>query len=939
MKSPGTITGWVGPWLAAGASAVRRWVALVAVLGCALPAGAQAPLAERVKALEATYGVVLLAPASEDAALVAEVEAGLAALPPAMRRPPGGPLELELHGSAAPLGLGDGSPERPEWTEGRRRFHIYRYAPSEERRATLRLSRLTDEEAERLWRRRAVVHAVVQRWDDARGWSQGARWRRLSGWRAPFERLLTFREEALLSYAGAYSRARGQASASLDLVTFAEELFVPVESLKPEALGVDDQVRCQEFSKSRALGELIAAEGLGSLPPRGRCPAFDAWVDQANFSHFEVMLAAASGRQPESLFGHLMLRPVWREGAVPRGRGFTPVVQLVALTGMEARGLGYALKGLFGGFDTAVLTTTLGDVAHETLELEQRTLRRFRLNLTRSEQVRLIERVWELERRGYFPYYFFTDNCASALLFLLNGALEGGRQVRAPGRLWVLPTATLDALARAEVAAPGGERQPLLEYIPDDFESTEARAERAHLAREELLPRLAEHLSDDGYGRLWALHWRLRSPEPEVRRAAYAWMPKVISGALRSARPEALEEARRELHAYVAWSVWVERGAVDRAEGERLEVERAQVLALRTRVPDTAESVKERQRQFEREDELQRRLAVLDRVTLLRTALAKAARRPPTAEEQEILARAQATEAAFVSATEAQGALQDGALSSVDPLAFLAEDHRRKVALEQVWAEGALTKSGAARMVVNLGVDFPATGPARPVVVLQTAGLSEALGDPRLNGFQPGSELRALEGELSLLPRKGLPRVLSSRFTLLGYRSLARELPLHRRSVSDMLGWGVASQFESLREHPVPYRGSVQAEALMVLDDGPRFQRFTVLGAGARAGAHWGPEGVAPALGPRFSLSHRTGLPGPLANAVRLEAEYAPFWRPGEGLRHSAVGTLQVDLLLGQLGRYRLLFTPRAQARWEARWAPRSEETLERRLTVGLELQ
>ena len=915
-----------------------KLVALVTALLGALPAGAEALLAERVAALEADHGVVLRPPASLDAVLVAEVEAGLAALPRALRRPPGGSLELVLHTEASPLGLGDGTVTRPEWTEGRQRFHLYRYAPSQERRATFRLSRLTDAEAERLWRRRAVVHAVVQRWDDARGWSQGPRWRRLSGWVGPFERLLTFREEVLLSYAGAFSRARGQVSASLDLVTFAEELFAPVESLRPEALGVDDQVRCQEFSKARALSEIVAAEGLGSLPPRGRCPAFDTWAELENLTHFEVMMAAASGRQPESLFGHLMLRPVWREGAVPRGPGFAPVVQLVALTGLEARGLQYSLKGLLGGYDTGFLTTTMGEVSHETMELEQRSVRRFRLRLTPSEQVRLIERIWELERRGYFPYRFFTDNCASALIFLLNGALEGGRRVRLPGQLWVLPSATLDMLGRVEVVAPGGETQPLLEYIPDDFESTEARAERAYASREELLSGLSAQLPSEARARLRLLHWRLRSANPEVRRTTYARMPEALTAVLQAVPPEKVDEVRRQLHAYVAWSVRVERGAADRAEAQKLEIERDRVLAVRTRVPSSAEGVRDRQRLFEREDELQRRLAVLDRISLLQEALAKAPRRPATAEELRILERAELLEAAFIASTEAQGVLQEGALASVDPGTFLAEDHRQKVERARTWGEGALVKSGAARAVVGMGVDFPAAGGSRPVLVFQSAGLSEALGDARLHGFQAGSELRVLEGELSLLPRKGVPRVLSSRFTLLGYRTLMRELPLHQRSVGDVLGWGIAAQMESQREHAVPYRATALAEALAVVSEGPRFRHFTVLGAGLKAGMHWGPGVLAPVLGPRLSLSHRTGLPGALANAVRLEAEYAPFWRVGDGITHEAIGTLQVDLALGQFGRYRLLLAPRAQARWAGRLASRLESTLERRVLLGLEL-
>lgn len=915
-----------------------RLVALGLTLVAVLPAWAEAPLAERVRTLEAEYGVVLRPPASEDEALVAEVEAGLAALPAALRHPPGGPLELELHAEASPLGLGDGSPERPEWTEEHRRFHLYRYAPSQERRAIYRLSRLSDEEAARLWRRRAVVHAVVQRWDDARGWSRGVRWRRLSGWHGPFEHMLNLHEEALLSYPGAFSRARGQASASLDLVTFAEELFVPAESLRPEALEVDDQVRCQEFSKARALGEIIAAEGLGALPPRGRCPAFDAWADMEHLSYFEVMMVAASGRHSESLFGHLLMRPVWREGAVPRGPGFASVVQLVALTGLDSRGLGYALKGLSGGYDIGFLTTTMGDLSHETLELEQRSMRRFRLRLTATEQARLLERIWELERRGYFPYRFFTDNCASALLFLLNGVFEGGRQVRPPGPLWVLPSATLDTLAQSEVVAPGGESQPLLEYIPDDFESTGARAARAYASREETLASLAPRLSPEARARMRLLHWRLRSPEPELRRATYAWMPEVITGTLRSASPEEAAQVRTLLHAYVAWSVRVERGEVDRAAAEKLEVERDQVLALRTRLPSAAESVRDRQRLFEREDELQRRVAVLDRISLLQEALAKAPRRPSTAEEARILQDAEATEAAFVAATDAQGALQDGVLANVDPVGFLAEDQRQKMEASREWAEGALVDSGASRTVVGLGADFPAAGGSRPVVVLQTAGLSEALGDARLHGFQSGSELRALDGELSLLPRKGAPRVLSSRLTLVGYRTLMRELPLHQRSVADALGWGIAAQTETLREHTDPYRANVLAELLMVVDDGPRFRHFTALGAGAKVGMHWGSGSLAPALGPRFSLSHRTGLPGSFARAVRLEAEYAPFWRAGDGVTHEALATLQADLEVGQVGRYRLLLTPCAQVRWEGRLGARIESSLERRVTLGLEL-
>ncbi|WP_373564244.1 DUF4105 domain-containing protein [Myxococcus sp. CA039A] len=909
------------------------------------------PLKERVSALERA-GVLLRGAAASDESLVREVEAGLSALPPAMRRFPGGPLEFVLHPASAPLGLGDGTAARPDWSEERARFHLYQYAPSSERRATLRLSRLTDEESARLWRRRAVVHAVVQRWDDVYQWSRSQSWRRLSGWMKPFERPLVWKEEARLHYAGAFSRALGQKSASQDLVTFAEEYFVPVESLREDALSVDEQVRCQEFSKSRALTELVEATGLGAPRSRGDCPAFDAWAERDLLSHVEVLLVAATGRQPESLFGHLLLRPVWSEGAQVRGPSFERVVQLVALTGLEPRGLGYVVKGMTGSYDTVFLTGTMGDLTHESLELEQRTIRRFRLRLTRGEEARMLERIWELERRGYMGYYFFTDNCASALLFLLNGVLEHGRQVSSPGALWVLPTATLDALAKLEVLGKQGPAGPLLELIPDAFESTGDRAVRADAIRKETLESLTGLVDTSAQTRLLRLHARLQSPEPDTRREAYGELPETVSGVLASASPKARASVRETLHAYVAHAVRVERAALDRLEGERLRIERQRLLAVKTPLKGSAEAgIRERQRVFEREDALQRKLAVLDRTALFQEALARAPRRPPTPKELKVLVRAERTEAAFVRATEAQGELNDGVLAEVDAVAFLGADRRRKVEAETRWAASALRESGAARTVVSVGMDFPDVGAARPVVSVRTAGMAEALGDSRLHGFQSSSELRVLDGELSLEPRWGPPRVVSTDMTLVGYRTLQRELPQFRESAWDSLGWGAEARVASDAARALPYRATVQAEALVVVDAGARFSRFTAVGVGGLARMHWSEHALTPAAGPRLSLTHRTGLPGSGANAVRLEAAYAPTWRMGDArLTHEAGAWLQVEWWLGRAGPFGVLLTPRAQVRWEGSLAPQSlresrspsswwSGTMDRRLALGLELR
>jgi hypothetical protein len=240
--------------------------------------------------------------------------------------------------------------------------------------------------------------------------------------------------------------------------------------------------------------------------------------------------------------------------------------------------------------------------------------------------------------------------------------------------------------------------------------------------------------------------------------------------------------------------------------------------------------------------------------------------------------------------------------------------------------------------VVGLGADFPAAGGARPVLTVRTAGLAEALGDARQHGFQPGSELRVLDGELQLEPRWGVPRVLGSRLTLVGYRTLRRDVPALRRSAWDEFGWGMAAQVDSNEDWALAHRATVQAEALMVLDESPRFEHFTALGVGAHGGVRWSERAMVPAAGPRVSLSHRMGLGGALANAVHLEAAYVPAWQGDGTLTHEATAEVQVELWLGELGHFGLLLTPKAQTRWEGALA-RLEGKSEQRVAVGLEVR
>ncbi len=338
-----------------------------------------------------------------DEASVRALWAAFTSLPDRARAFPGGPLAFGWRGEElTALGMGDGSRALPEWEEGRRRFLLYE------------LPAVTSPEQAALWRRRALVHAVVRRWEWAHDWSR------------------TFPSARP-------SRERGEDSRALDLVTFAEELLVP----DPQA-PADSQAACEAPSRAR-----FVFEKLGALPSHpARCEAFLAWARPQDLSHHELLFALPTGKRPVLPFGQLLLRPVHREapsrpaGPSPEVRGGPGFVAHLPEASEHSLRRRFWL-GLFGGYRRQVTS--------EGLEDDPRTLRRFRLRLSGDENLRLLERLWELEQRGDDRYWLLTQNGATWVADAVEVAVGDARRVRLPWLPPWLPGNVLDALARAEL--------------------------------------------------------------------------------------------------------------------------------------------------------------------------------------------------------------------------------------------------------------------------------------------------------------------------------------------------------------------------------------------------------------------------------------------------------------------------------------------------------
>ncbi|HLL82555.1 MAG TPA: DUF4105 domain-containing protein, partial [Longimicrobium sp.] len=827
-------------------------------------------------------GVVVLSRQGETAPewLLEELLAGLQALPPAARRFPGGELLLDLRDEPSPFGMGDGSEARPDWLDGSRRFVLYRYVDSEEPRANYRLERLTAEERERLWRRRAMVHAVLRRWDERLRWSQRAAWSRITGWRQLGQELLAPAEHALNSYAWAYSRKRGMDSASLDLVTFAEEALVPPEALREDALPVDDQVRCQEFSKGRYLEGLLRALGgqargtPATAEERGPgCPAFERWADLGSLSHFEVLLSAPSGERPQSMFGHLILRPVYRQGPERLG-AYDPVVEIAAITGFTENIATFVGRGVLGGYLNAYDIVSMGTIRTEHVDRDGRDLRRFRLELSAAERARLMERLWELERRGYYPYRFFGNNCASYLAFALDGVVEPER-VMEVGGLVVLPTGVLDALSRPESA--------LSTRDPEDFLSHGARALEAEREQDAWVAELAQRLPELA-GDWAAYRTQSRSPNLEDRRKAYDGLSALAARTLDRAPDARLREL---VVGIVDGSVRIERYAVERSEETVRRVENNRLLPPKGfQLPSTDELVTARQARYEREVGHDRLAEDLARHVRFIELLESIPKRPATANEEATLRTAARARETFLGVTKLYGDLYD--LASVAP-------PKSEPPTSLTWDR---VRSGLGRWAVGPGV--LAQGAATtPVLVLKTSFLNERLGEQRQNGLDPLTELRLLDGTLHWTTEAFIPRVARVELTVARMRTMPRAPRVARQSVFDWLGMGAEYAYIRKEDGLTEHRAS--AEVSVPLYATPRYERHAVLSLGPAALAEGELLPVMAGVGSRAGLSGRVAGRG---FALRADASWMPLWSVwgGTGWTHHLRGQAAVEVPLPARG-------------------------------------
>ncbi|MEQ9132579.1 MAG: DUF4105 domain-containing protein [Salinisphaeraceae bacterium] len=186
-----------------------------------------------------------------------------------------------------------------------------------------------------------------------------------------------------------------------------------------------------------------------TTPDASACVDLQRWQARLDPDGVSLVFPAAYTGSAASLFGHSLLRlDVERDGEL-----LAHAVNFAAITGEDA-GLGFAWRGLTGGYTGQFGVFAYYEKVRDYAWIENRDIWSYPLDLTADERRRLVAHLWEL-RGAKFEYFFLNRNCAFQLLTLLE-AVRPSLDLSSDFVWYAIPADTI----RAVDSVPGLLGQP-----------------------------------------------------------------------------------------------------------------------------------------------------------------------------------------------------------------------------------------------------------------------------------------------------------------------------------------------------------------------------------------------------------------------------------------------------------------------------------------------
>jgi hypothetical protein len=358
-----------------------------------------------------------------------------------------------------------------------------------------------------------VALALLYGFDRAMRWSDDPGWRRINGWHLSIAHPVRPRPDNVNE--AAFVSPRGRRSPRWDLAAFAVALFAD-----------DPGVGCRLLPQATFIGRRLG--GLGS-PSRAvaSCPAFERWADLDRLADVEIVLATPSTAMAASLFGHILLRLVYRDDDGTTPLHISQTMAFLADNDVPFQAdRAYALKGIAGYYTASLHERPFLDAYREYVVLEGRDLRRWRLNLSPGERRDLMERLWTAEHASRTSYYFFHRNCATLMLEIVDQVRPSGLADDAPGLLAAPPASLLEPLARAT----GADGAPLLQFVAAPLWSFDHQARLTSRDRRDVEARIVSRVDSADRASLRTAFTGAHDPDAAVRAAAYQQLAPQLAG-------------------------------------------------------------------------------------------------------------------------------------------------------------------------------------------------------------------------------------------------------------------------------------------------------------------------------------------------------------------------------------------------------------------------
>lgn len=225
----------------------------------------------------------------------------------------------------------------------------------------------------------------------------------------------------------------------------ASELDATIKAMA-EPIGVNPNLHAQCRFPARLIWLKKMAPEIASHWPIVDCPDFLKFAHQRKIESISFIFATGYLSNPASYFGHPLIKFNLPTEKMPSSL-LDVSVNFGAITPPDENSFVYAAKGLFGGYKATFTHRQFYYNNHAYGEVELRDMWEYRLNLKPEEVEYFYSHVWEVIGKK-FPYYFISENCATAAARLLEDVVG----IKSSSLPYSLPYTFFDHLAGAKRA-------------------------------------------------------------------------------------------------------------------------------------------------------------------------------------------------------------------------------------------------------------------------------------------------------------------------------------------------------------------------------------------------------------------------------------------------------------------------------------------------------